>query len=216
MKSISLYSVTLALLCSLVTLSAAQPANTAKNFMAFTGGSVWTSSSTGTCLWYFPVLSDLPLSALFAPDNQDNPVIDKEHAYFLWVSDWSIRAMATNSGFGGATMSLAVLPAGTATIYYSSNPTSRDWSDPGNPSARSTWGVPIATFVRGGGLFQSPDGFVTSDKFYFSAALTWARTITLNGRPFNFRDLMPHGMTCFEYGQGYSTTETGSCIAMGN
>jgi len=216
MKSTTFCLITLALLCSAATISVAQPASAGQNIIAFTGGSVWNSQTTGTCLWYFPVLGDLPLSALFAPGANGQPSIDKEHAYFLWVSDWSIQAMAGNSGFGGATVTTAVLPAGTATIYYSSNPTSRDWSNPGNPATRRNWGDPVAMFVRGGGLFHSPDQFQLSDKFQFSAPLIWSKTITVNGRPFSFRNLIPHGVTCFEYGQGFSTTETGSCVAMGN
>ena len=216
MKRFYLLFTSLALLAA-VPLYAAPPAGTAQSFIAFTGGSIWNSQSTGTCVWYFPVLSDLPLTSLFATDQAGNPVIDTQHAYFLWVSDWSIQGTPfTNSGFGGATVTLAVLPAGKATIYYSPNPTSRDLRNPGDPRARGSWGTPIATFVRGGGLFQSPDGFVSSDKFYFSALLLESKNIVLNGKPFNFRDLMPHGMTCFEYGQSFSTTETGSCVAMGN
>ena len=187
----------------------APPPGNAQAFLAFTGGSVWTSQTTGTCIWYFPVLGDLPLTSLFASEN-GSPVIDKDHAYFLWVSDWSIAAMAENQGFGGSKMTMAVLPVGKATIYYSENPGNRDWKD------RSTWGVPVATFVRGAGLFQSPDGFELTDRFIFSAQLTASREITLQGRPFNFRSMMPHGMSCFEFGQKSSTTETGACIAMGN
>ena len=216
MKSATYSFIAITLLASAVTLNATPPAGAAQSFIAFTGGSVWNSGTTGTCIWFFPVLGDLPLSSLFATDASGQPAINKGHAYFIWVSDWAIQAMATNSGFGGAPVSLAVLPSGSATIYYSNNPTLRDWSNPGDPSKRGTWGVPIATFVRGGGLFQSPDGFVTSDKFYFSAPLIWSKTVMLNGKPFSFRDLMPHGMTCFEYGQAFSSTEAGSCIAMGN
>jgi hypothetical protein len=123
--------------------------------------------------------------------------------------------MGEEPGFGGAKATMAVLPAGTATIYYSSTPTLRDLSNPGDPNTRRNWGDPVAKFVRGGGLFHSPDQFQYSDKFQFSAPLIWSKTVTLKGRPFSFRDLIPHGMTCFEYGQGFSMTETGSCIAMG-
>lgn len=189
------------------------PPGASQVFMAFTGGSVWTSASTGTCIWYFPVLGDLPLTSLFAPGDSGAPAIDKEHAYFIWVSDWSIAAMGQNTGFGGSTMTMAVLPPGQATIYYSPNPTTRDWSD---TTQRSTWGTPVASFVRGGGLFQSPDGFKQTDRFFFSAQLTSSSEISLQGSPFSFRKMMPHGISCFEFGQNSSSTETGSCIAMGN
>jgi len=174
---------------------------------------MWTSATTGTCVWYFPILGNMPLSSLFASDASGAPAMDKEHAYFIWVSDWSIQAMFNNPGFGGSNVALAVVPAGTATIYYSSNPASRDWSD---VTKRGTWGIPVAKFVRGAGLFQSPDNFTVSDKFYFSAPLIASRTFTFGSRQFDFRELMPHGITCFEYGQQYSTTETGSCLSMGN
>ena len=203
----------IALLASSPKLTAGPSDGASQIFIAFTGGSVWTSDTTGTCIWYFPVLGNTDLSSLFAPDATGSPVIDKEHAYLIWVSDWSIQAMFTNSGFGNSTVTLAVVPAGTATIYYSSNPTSRDWSD---ITKRSTWGVPVATFARGAGLFHSPDGFQLTDKFFFSAPLVTSRPFVLGGRPFDLRDLMPHGMTCFEYGQQLSTTETGSCLTMGH
>ena len=192
---------------------AAPPAGASQVFMAFTGGSVWTSQSSGTCIWYFPVLGDLPLTSLFAPDNSGAPSIDKEHAYFIWVSDWNIAAMGQNAGFGGSMMTMAVLPPGKATIYYRPDPTNRDWTDYGQ---RNSWGTPVAMFVRGGGLFQSPDGFKQTDRFIFSAQLTSSSEISLQGSPFSFRKMMPHGISCFEFGQNLSTTETGACIAIGN
>jgi hypothetical protein len=35
----------------------------------------------------------------------------------------------------------------------------------------------------------------------------------LRGKPFNFRTLIPHGMTCFETGIG--DVESGTCVASG-
>lgn len=188
--------------------------------LAFTGGSVWTSQSTGTCIWYFPVLADLPLSALFAPDTPGGaPVIDKEHAYFIWVSDWMIQApyVYENPGLGemsqkaNSPVSLANVPAGSAAIYYRSDPLARDFS---KLTDRSTWGKPIATFRRGAGLFQSPDNFEVSDRFFFSAQLVTSRSVNLPGRIFDFRNVMPYGMNCYEFGQNSSTTETGACTTM--
>lgn len=186
-------------------------------FLAFTGGSVWTSLTTGTCIWYFPVLGDLPTSSLFAPDKSGGaPVINKEHAYFIWVSDWQIQdgnvyenpGLGEMSGKANSAVTLANVPAGTATIYYKSDPLARDFS---NIADRSTWGKPIATLRRGAGLFQSPDGFEVSDRFFFSAQILTSRTVNLPGRTFDFRNVMPFGMNCYEFGQNYSTTETGSC-----
>jgi hypothetical protein len=213
MKFATVLLVTVALLVPGASLSAAPGAGSSQVFIAFTGGSMWTSATTGTCIWYFPILGNMPLSSLFAPGANGSPVIDKEHAYFIWVSDWSIQTMFSNAGFKGSNVALAIVPAGTAAIYYSSNPTARDWTD---VSKRSTWGIPVAKFVRRAGLFQSPDNFQLTDKFYFSAPLVASRSFTFGSREFDFRDLMPHGITCFEYGQQLSTTETGSCFAMGN
>jgi hypothetical protein len=191
---------------------AGPPPGTSQVFMAFTGGSVWTSDHTGTCIWYFPVLGDMPLTSLFATDNSGTPVINKEHAYFIWVSDWEIIAGGENAGFGGAKVSMAILRPGDATIYYSDNPTGRLWTD---YSQRGTWGIPVAKFTRGAGLFQSPDGFAQTDRFIFSAQLNESRDVSLPDSHFNFRKLMPYGISCFEFGQNQSTTETGACIAMG-
>lgn len=218
MKFVMYLLIAIVLLGSAVMLNAAPPAGASQTVIAFTGGSVWNSDYTGgTCVWYFPILGDLDLKALFAPDGSGNPAVDIKHAYLIWVSDWTIQGQPFgNPGFGGANVTLAIVPTGTATVYYSDNPTGRDLSNPVNPATRSNWGTVVATFVRGGGLFHSPDGFQLTDKFHFSAPLVRSRTFTLGGKPFNFRDLIPHGLTCFEYGQQLSTTETGSCIAMGN
>jgi hypothetical protein len=55
-----------------------------------------------------------------------------------------------------------------------------------------------------------------SDKFIFSAPLVSSESFNLlNGKRFNFRALLPHGMTCFEFGLNGSTSEAGACIAMG-
>ena len=179
---------------------------------AMAGGSVWTGATTGTCVLYFPILGDLDVAALFAPGSTGAPQIDKEHSYLIWVSDWSIRAMFDNPGFGGTTVNLALVPPGKIAIYYSDNPASRDWSD---VTKRSTWGVPVATLNLGGGMFQSPDGFKT-DRFYFSAEVVRSKDVNLGGRAFNFRDLVPHGMTCLENGLNGSSTESATCIAMGD
>jgi hypothetical protein len=213
MKLATVFLVAIALLILGAPLNAAPPGGSSQVLVAFTGGSMWTSATTGTCVWYFPILGNMPLSSLFASDANGAPVIDKEHAYFVWVSDWSIQTMFNNTGFGGSNIALAVVPAGTAVIYYTNNPAARDWSD---VTRRGTWGTPVAKFVRGAGLFQSPDNFTLTDKFYFSAPLIASKTFNMGSREFNFHDLMPHGITCFEYGQQFSTTETGSCFSMGN
>jgi len=62
---------------------------------------------------------------------------------------------------------------------------------------------------------QSGDGLAT-DSFIFTAELTSSRTFVLNGRAFNFRELIPNGMTCYETGRNGSSSEVGTCVAIGN
>jgi hypothetical protein len=72
----------------------------------------------------------------------------------------------------------------------------------------------VARFVRRASLLTSPDGFA-SDSFIFSAELDWSAPLDLKGKLFNFRNLIPHGMTCFENGLKGSSSEAGTCIALG-
>jgi hypothetical protein len=178
----------------------------------FTGGAVWSSANSGTSIWYFPVLGNLALTDLFALNSVAMPSVDKEHAYFIWVYDWKIQSKS-QSGSGAGKMTLAVVPAGTATIYYSSNPLGRDWHD---LTQRGSWGTPVAIFACSPTMFYSADAFQTSDKFYISATLVRVQTAAMRGKTFNLGDLIPHGMTCFSYGQQASSNQTGTCVAMGN
>jgi hypothetical protein len=143
--------------------------------------------------------------SLFATDSSGNPVVDRAHSYLIWVSDFSVQPLPITSYF------LALAPAGQGTIYYSSRPDKRDFSD---LTKRSTWGVPMATFIREASLVRSGDN-LTTDTFIFSADLVISNTFSLNGNPFNFSSLVPHGMTCFEYGQNGSAWEAGTCLAIG-
>ena len=203
------------LLCIFPTAQASDPVASGQVVLSFAGGSVWTSSSTGTCVWYFPTLGNLDATSLF-----EGGKTDIQHAYLIWVSDWSIKTLVTQGQLPPpgqpkptvGPLSLAVIPQGDATIYFSNNPTARDLTQ---VTDRRTWGIPIARFVRGGGLFQSADAF-TSDKFFFSAFLQWSMPFgDANRRTFTLGELIPRGMTCFEFGINSSTMETGTCIAMG-
>jgi hypothetical protein len=174
--------------------------------IGFTGGSVWTSDTTGICIWYLPVVGDLDPTSLFAPGTSGATTVDRAHSYLLWVSDFSVEVLPTSVGF------LALAPAGEGTIYYSSTPTLRDFSD---LTKRSTWGAPVATFIREASLVRSSDNLAT-DTFIFSADLVLSETFSLNGIPFNFSSLIPNGMTCFEWGQSGSSWEAGNCLAVGS
>jgi hypothetical protein len=172
--------------------------------IGFTGGATWTSDSTGICIWYFPVLGNEALESLFVKTPLGAPIVDREHSYFLWVSDFSAELLPAT-----APHALALVPTGTATVYYTSDPTSRDFT---NLADRRSWGTPVATFVRKASILRSPDGFA-SDTFIFSADLTSTVPFTLNGNRFDFKNFIPNGMTCFESGQAGSSWEAGSCIA---
>ncbi|MBZ5622253.1 MAG: hypothetical protein LAQ69_26515 [Acidobacteriia bacterium] len=193
------------LLGSFASVKAADPVGASQMAMAFTGDSVMTSDSTGICVIWFPILGSFDLKSLFMGPLFGAPAVDKEHAYLIFVSDWSMTVLPPNKDFNF----LGLFLPGEATIYYSNRPDLRDWSDWTN---RSTWGEPVAKFVRTAGLFQSTDGGV-SGTVTFSQTLVSSSTFTLNGKPFNFKDLIPHGMTCNETGVG--EVESGTCFAIG-
>jgi hypothetical protein len=196
---------------SLVTLKASPPAGASEVAIGFMGGSTWTSPTTGICVWYFPVVGNLDLGSLFAPSGA--PVVDRAHSYLIWVSDFSVDVLLASHSVGGTgPLFRALGPAGKATIYFSPRPGDRDWSD---LTSRSTWGTPVAELTRELSLVRS-DNDLATDTFTFSAKLTSSRPFTLNGKHFNFADLIPNGMTCLEYGMTFTTVESGTCIAMGN
>jgi hypothetical protein len=195
-----------------VALSAGDPAGASQVAIGFMGGSTWTSSSTGICIWYFPVVGNLDLGSLFVTDSSGKPIVDRADSYLIWVSDFSVDVLVASASVGGSgPLFRALGPTGKATIYFSSDPESRDWS---NLSDRRTWGTPVAVFTRELSLVRSDDDLAT-DTFIFSAKLVSSQTFSLNGKRFNFRDLIPHGMTCFEYGKTFTTVESGTCVAIG-
>ena len=196
------------LLGTFADVRAAAPPGASQVVLAFSGGSTFTSDSTGICVWYPVLMGDLNLKSLFMGPLFGAPVVDKEHSYFIWVSDFSMQVLPVNKDFKDFNF-LALIPEGTATIYYSDRPDLRDWHDWTN---RSTWGQPVATFIRRAGFFYSADDGMTGP-MTSTAELVSSTTFKLNGTPFNFKDLMPRGMTCFENGVGES--EAGTCIAVG-
>jgi len=196
------------LLGSFASIQAADPAGASQVVLAFSGGSKYTSDTTGICMFYPVLLGDLDLKSLFAGPLFGDPAIDKEHAYLIWVSDFSMQVLPSNKDFKDIDF-LALIPTGSATIYYTSRPDLRDWRDWTN---RSTWGEPVAKFVRRAGLFHSAD-HGTTGPLVLTATLVSSSTFTLNGKPYNFKDLMPRGMTCSEIGVGEA--EAGTCVAVG-
>jgi hypothetical protein len=198
------------LLASFVPIQAAEPAGASQVVLAFSGGSVYTADG-GICMWYPVVVGDLGPKSLFARDPSGQPVVDRAHAYLVWVSDFSGAPLPDNGPF-----SLMFVNAGTATIYHTTRPDTRDWSD---LTKRSTWGEPVARFVRKAGLFQSLDGG-NSGTFPSTAVLVSSKSFQLSGKTFDFKDLMPQGMTCFESGvdnAGHTgDSEVGTCVAVGD
>ena len=208
MKSATFALLGIVLLGASPSMKAANPAGSSQVVLAFSGGSASTSETTGICMFYPVLLGDLDLKSLFAGDSSGSPVIDKEHAYFIWVSDWSMQVLPPNKDFPDFNF-LALILAGPATIYYTDRPDVRDWSDWTN---RSSWGEPVATFTRQAGLFHSADDGMTGP-MTSTAVLVSSSNFPFNGKSFNFRSLIPHGMTCYEIGVGAS--EAGTCVATG-
>jgi hypothetical protein len=215
------------LLGSLAFLHAADPASTSQTVMSFAGGSVWNADySGGTCVWYLPVLGDLSFGALFSDPR--NPA--KETAYLVWVSEFTVQMLpaappflpAPASAAQGPPYVLALAPGGTGTIYLQTDPSKRLWpkataASPITPAdlKNMAWGTPVATFTRNASLVRSGDG-LSSDTFFFTAELDHSQTFALpNGGLFNFKDVVPHGMTCLEFGRQFSSWESGTCIARG-
>jgi hypothetical protein len=198
----------LVLLGASASVWAADPAASSQVVLAFSGGSFMTSDTTGICMFYPVLLADLELKSLFASPLVTHAVVDKEHAYFIWVSDFSMLELPVNNDFPDFNF-LAIVPAGTATIYYTDRPDLRDWR---NLNDRSSWGQPVATFTRQAGLFHSADGGMTGPMFS-TAVLLSSKDFNIGNKKYNFKDWMPNGMTCLEFGVGAS--EAGSCVAIG-
>jgi hypothetical protein len=205
------------LLGSLASMQAADPVGTSEVVLAFTGGSQYTSDTTGICIWYPLLLGDFGMGSLFGPLPLPR-VTDKEHAYLIWVSDFeavALRPFALPPSSNGL-FTAQLVPTGTATIYFSDRPDTRVWTD---LTKRSTWGVPVATFVRKAGIFLSTDGGM-SGGLTSTAKLASSKPFTLDGKTFDFKDLIPHGMTCFETGYSdasnvWGDDEAGTCVATG-
>jgi len=227
MKLATMILIGIPLAGSLAQLYAAEQAGTSQTVISFSGGSVWNADySGGTCVWYFPVVGDLSMDSLFS--DPKNPA--KETSYLVWVSEFTVQMLPASPPFQPAPASaaqapayaLALAPAGTGTIYFQSDPSKRAWpkastATPVTPAslASMNWGIPVATFTRNASIVRSPDG-LASDTFTFTAELLFSQPFELpNGQLFDFGELIPHGMTCFEFGQQASSWESGTCVARG-
>ena len=209
MKLTTIILIGIPLLGSLAPLSAADQASASATVVSFASGSVWNADySGGTCVWYLPVVGNLTLESLFS--DPKNPA--KETAYLVWVSEFTVQMLPAS-----APHVLVLAPKGTGTIYLQSDPSKRVWPQAVTPASlkNMNWGVPVATFTRNASIVRSGDG-LASDTFVFTADLLHSIKFHLpNGQLFDFDALIPHGMTCFEYGQQMSSWESGTCVALG-
>jgi hypothetical protein len=214
-----------ALVGSLGTLMAADTFATSATAVSFAGGSVWNADySGGTCVWYLPVVGNLEMESLFS----DPKKLSKETSYLIWVSEFTVQMLPAAAPFQAADAkdappyTLVLAPAGKGTIYYHADPSKRVWpkataTDAVSPERlkNMNWGIPVATFTRNASIVRSADGLI-SDTFTFTADLDHSIMFQLpNGQLFDFGSLIPHGMTCFEYGQQFSSWESGTCVARG-
>jgi len=227
MKLATLILMGIPLLGSLPPLRAADQTATSATVISFAGGSVWNADySAGTCVWYLPVVGSLDPGSLFS----DPKAPAKETAYLVWVSPFTVQSLPAGPPFLPAPASAKDAPpyaavvaqSGTGTIYFQSDPSKRIWpiptaASPITPASLSNmnWGTPVATFTRNVSLVRSADG-LASDTFVFTADLLFSQPFVLpNGQLLDFGELIPHGMTCFEYGQQASSWESGTCVARG-
>jgi hypothetical protein len=216
MKLATIVLLGILVLGSFASMQATDPAGAGQVAMAFTGGSAYTSDTGGVCMWYPLLLGDFNMEFLF--EFKDGaPAVDKEHAYLIWVSDFSAipQGPFTLPPSSKGLLTVQLVPTGGGTIYFTDVPRLRNWTDLNN---RTTWGKPVARFVRQAGIFLSADGGM-SGGMTNSAVLTSSTPFTLGGKTFDFKDLLPHGMTCFETGftgndEG-GDDEAGTCIAIG-
>ncbi len=215
------------LLGSLAPLNAADQAGVSQTVISFLGGSVWNADySGGTCVWYFPLVGSLDMGSLFS--DTKNPTMGTSD--LIWVSEFTVQMLPAAPPFLPVPASssqappyaVALAPSGTGTIYFQSDPSKRIWpaataSSPITPAAlkNMNWGTPVAPFTRNASIVRSPDG-LASDTFTFTADLLYSQPFVLpNGQLFDFGEMIPHGMTCFEFSQQASSWESGTCVARG-
>ena len=170
--------------------------------------------NTGLCLTYYTMIGDLGLNSLFMLDTLGYPQVDRKHAYFIWVSDYKWQNVPANPKAppnpNNSVFSFTMILQGTATIYYTAHPELRVFDSIKDPT-RSTWGDPVAKFVRKTGMFQSLDGG-NSGTFANTAELVSSKPFPFQGKTFNLKDVIPQGMTCFETISG--SYEAGTCVAI--
>ena len=217
MRFATLVTLSILLVGSLVPLNAANPTAVGQVAISLIGGSTWNSNYTaGTCWGYLPMLGGLGISQTLFGGQEPELFSDPTHpsmqtAYFMWVSDFQTIPLPTPDG---QAFTVVLVPSGTATVYYTDTPASRYLTNMRDITTRASWGDPVATFTRHAGHLQTADNFA-SDSMTFWAELVSSKNFTIKGNQFNFKDLIPYGMTCFEDGRNFSTSEATTCVAAG-
>ena len=153
MKLATIVLLGILVLGSLASMQAADPVGAGQVAMAFTGGGAYTSDTGGVCIWYPLLLGDFNMEFLFE-FVEGAPAVDKEHAYLIWVSDFSAMPqtpfLLPPSSTGLFTLQL--VPTGGGTIYFTDTPRLRNWKD---LTDRTTWGKPVARFPMTGSSLVS-------------------------------------------------------------
>ncbi len=131
--------------------------------------------STGQVIGYYSFLEGVSGSLFSGTPSEAT-------AYFTLRSDTFSLQSLTN---GPVTATLA--EPGTFTIYLNATPDG-DWSNPDSFSS----GQPVATFLRSEGLLTNagPTSFAM-----FSATLVSSVDFTFQGNVYNFKKLVPNGIT---------------------
>jgi hypothetical protein len=149
-------------------------------------GRVYLDPSTGKAVWagYVVHINGIDTSLFSGSPSEAT-------AHFTFTTDvLSLTPIATNGD-----IALSLVSAGTFNVYYNSNP-SGDWSNPASFSS----GQLIASFTRKESLFPEfgPVGFHN-----LSESLVSSRRFTFNGRTYDFKYIVPNGVT---FAQTFSTT----------
>ncbi len=150
------------------------------------------SYATGELVGYIAFIEgvDGPLFAEPINPGPETPLYSKDTAYFTvritTPTPWPIPLPVET----GSEISVSLLePAGAqATIYFNSNPGSRDWSDP----ATFAQGVPIAV-IEESALLSTRSGGASFN--VFSSRLVDSTPIWFRGQKIDFKRLVPNGVT---------------------
>jgi hypothetical protein len=149
-------------------------------------GRVYLDPTTGKAVWAGYVAH---ISGINTPLFNGAP--SEATAYFTFTTDvLSLTPIATNGD-----IALSLVSAGTFNVYYNSNP-SGDWSNP----ARFSSGQLIASFTRKESLFPE---FGPVGLHNLSESLVSSQRFTFDGQSYNFKYMVPNGVT---FAQTFSTT----------